>query len=91
VYVLLLTPLLLWWRGRQPSLRPGVWLYALALPLGLNEALLKPLFPETHNLVADWYIFVHYLLLTVYGFVLASTPGTWDWLAARRRVSLALG
>jgi peptidoglycan/LPS O-acetylase OafA/YrhL len=91
VYVLLLTPLLLWWRGRRPALRPGVWLYALALPLGLNETLLKPLFPETHNLTSDWYIFVHYLLLTVYGFVLASVPGVWDWLAARRRVSLALG
>ena len=41
----------------QPALRPGVWMYALALPLGINEALLKPLFPESHNLVSDWYIF----------------------------------
>ena len=61
--------------------RPGAWLLALALPLGINEALLKPLFPETHNLVSDWYIFNHYLLLTIYGFVLASMPGAWDWLA----------
>jgi len=91
VYVLLLAPLLMWWRNRRSSLRPGAWLYALALPLALNEALLKPLFPETHNLTGDWYIFVHYLLLTVYGFVLASIPGAWDWLAAKRRVSLALG
>ncbi len=91
VYVLLLTPLLLWWRSRPSSLRPGAWLYALALPLALNEALLKPLFPETHNLISDWYIFVHYLLLTLYGFLLASIPGAWDWLAARRRMSLALG
>ncbi len=49
--------------------------YALALPLGINEALLKPLFPESHNLISDWYIFNHYLLLTLYGFVLASMPG----------------
>jgi len=93
-YVLLLTPLMLWWRTRfaqRPGLRPGAWLYALALPLGINEALLKPLFPEAHNLVHDWYILIHYLLLTVYGFLLASMPGAWDWLAAKRRVSLAIG
>ena len=91
VYVLLLMPLLLWWRRARPVLRPGAWIYALALPLGLNEALLKSLFPETHNLVSDWYTFNHYLLLTVYGFVLASMPGAWDWLAQRRRWSLAIG
>ena len=46
-----------------------------------------------HNLVHDWYIFIHYLLLTVYGFLLASMPGAWDWIRPRsdacrlRRVS----
>jgi len=73
-YVLLLLPLMLWWRKARPVLKPGAWILALALPLGINEALLKPLFPETHNLVHDWYVFIHYLLLTVYGFVLASSP-----------------
>src|SRR6187399_1277506 len=53
--------------------------------------LLKPLFPESHNLVHDWYIFIHYLLLTIYGFVLASMPGVWDWFARRRHWSLAIG
>jgi peptidoglycan/LPS O-acetylase OafA/YrhL len=90
-YVLLLMPLLLWWRRAKPVIRPGAWIFALALPLGLNEALLKPIFPETHNLVSDWYTFNHYLLLTIYGFVLASIQGAWDWLAERRRWSLALG
>ena len=89
-YVLLLTPLLSWWRKR-PVLRPGLWLYALALPLAVNEALLKPLFPESHDLISDWYIFIHYLLLTVYGILLASMSGAWDWLAEKRRVSLAAG
>jgi len=91
VYVLLLMPLLLWWRSAKRELKPGIWIYALALPLGINEALLKPMFPETHNLVRDWYIFVHYLLLTIYGYVIASTPGAWDWMARRRHWSLALG
>jgi glucan biosynthesis protein C len=90
VYALLLLPLMLWWRKRRPALRPGAWLLLLALPLGVNEALLKPHFPETHNLISDWYIFIHYLLLTLYGFVLASSTGIWDWLARFRRKSLAI-
>jgi len=89
-YVLLLLPLMLWWRKARPALKPGAWIVLLALPLGLNEAVLKPLFPETHNLVHDWYIFIHYLLLTVYGFALASSPSTWDWLAKVRRPMLAI-
>ena len=91
VYVLMLVPLLLWWRRAKHQPRPGVWIYALALPLGINEALLKPLFPEAHNLTSDWYIFIHYLLLTIYGFVIASVQGAWDWFAQQRRWSLALG
>jgi glucan biosynthesis protein C len=94
-YVLLLLPLMAWWRARckdrQPKIAPGLWIHALALPLGVNEALLKPLFPESHNLTSDWYIFNHYLLLTAYGFVLASMRGTWDWVADRRHWSLGLG
>ena len=90
VYVLLLLPLMLWWRRAQPVIRPGAWMFLLALPLAVNEALLKPHFPETHSLTNDWYIFNHYLLLTVYGFALASMREGWEWLAERRRVSLAL-
>ena len=88
-YVLLLLPLMLWWRKARPALKPGAWLLALSLPLGINEAVLKPIFPETHNLVHDWYLFIHYLLLTAYGFVLASSPASWDWLAQFRRRALA--
>ena len=91
-YVLLLLPLMLWWRKARPALKPGAWIVLLALPLGLNEAVLKPLFPETHNLVHDWYIFIHYLLLTVYGFALASvgapspaSPRSTDSTRARSR------
>ncbi|MFC4526718.1 acyltransferase family protein [Dyella halodurans] len=91
VYVLVLLPVMLWWRRVTPPLAPGVWLYALGVPLGLNEALLKPLFPEAHTLVSDWYIFNHYLLLTAYGYVMASIPGVWKWLSDHRRWSLAAG
>lgn len=89
VYVLMLLPLMLWWTKAKPALKPGTWIVLLALPLGINEMFLKPIFPQTHNLVHDWYLFIHYLLLTVYGFALASSPSTWDWLAKVRRPVLA--
>jgi surface polysaccharide O-acyltransferase-like enzyme len=89
-YVLLLLPLMAWWRRTRPSVSAGPWLFALGLPLGINEALLKPYFPETHNLTSDWYVFIHYLLLTVYGFALASAEGAWDWIARQRHRALAL-
>jgi glucan biosynthesis protein C len=91
VYVLLLLPAMLWWKRATPRVAPGAWLLLLGLPLGINEALLKPLFPETHNLVSDWYIFNHYLLLTAYGYVMASMPGVWKWLSEFRRWSLITG
>lgn len=89
VYVMLLLPLIAWLRSRRLRLKPGAWIAALALPLGANEALLKPLFPETHNLVADWWVFNHYLLLTLYGYLLAAT-GAWEWLEKTRRRSLGV-
>lgn len=91
LYVIVLLPVLVWWKRRHSVLAPGAWLYLLALPLAVNEALLKPRFPESHNLVSDWYVFVHYLLLTGYGYLLASMPRSWDWLAEQRRRTLAAG
>jgi glucan biosynthesis protein C len=88
VYVLLALPFVRAWRPTRARPKPGAWLYLLALPLGINEALLKPRFPEAHTLINDWYIFIHYLLLTVYGIVIASMCDAWDWFAAWRRVSL---
>jgi peptidoglycan/LPS O-acetylase OafA/YrhL len=87
VYVLLLLPLMLWWRRAKPALEPGLWIALLALPLGLDEALLKPIFGETHDLLHDGYLFTYYLLFTLYGFVLASSPSAWDWLAKVRRAT----
>jgi peptidoglycan/LPS O-acetylase OafA/YrhL len=91
VYVIVLLPLLAAWRRARWTLQPGPWLYLLGLPLAINEALLKPLFPESHSLTNDWYIFNHYLLLTLYGFALASMPGVWDWFARWRHRLLAIG
>jgi glucan biosynthesis protein C len=90
IYVPLLLPVLSFLKRTQNALKPGVWVYALALPLGLNEALLRPHFPVTHALIDDWYVFVHYLLFTLYGLMFASCEGVWDWLARERRRALAI-
>jgi len=91
VYVVLLLPAMLWWKRTAQHIAPGKWLFLLGIPLGINEALLKLRFPETHNLVSDWYIFNHYLLLTAYGYFMASMPGVWKWLSDFRRWSLVMG
>ncbi|HEX7814394.1 acyltransferase family protein [Dyella sp.] len=91
VYILLLVPAMLWWKKAGVRITPGAWLFALGIPLGLNETWLKPIFGETHNLVSDWYIFNHYLLLTVYGYLMASMPGVWSWLSRMRRWACLAG
>lgn len=88
VYVPLLLPIIAAAKHIQWTPKPGLWLMLPALPLALNEALLKPWFPESHALIDDWYVFNHYLLLTLYGVVLARIPGTWDWLAQHRKAWL---
>jgi glucan biosynthesis protein C len=91
VYVLVLLPAMLWWKRMALRVAPGMWLLLLGIPLGVNEVLLKPRFPEAHTLVSDWYIFNHYLMLTAYGYVMASMPGIWKWLSDFRRWSLLTG
>ncbi|HEY5810911.1 MAG TPA: acyltransferase, partial [Povalibacter sp.] len=91
LYAVVLLPLLVWWRQKNFAIRLGPWAYLAFLPLALNEALLKPLFPETHALIGDWYVFNHYLLFTLYGFALASSAANWDWFARWRYVSLGIG
>lgn len=89
VYVPLLLPFVDYAKHARWVPKPGAWFVLLALPLALNEALLKPWFPESHALINDWYVFNHYLLLTLYGVLLARIPGAWDWLARHRKAWLA--
>jgi peptidoglycan/LPS O-acetylase OafA/YrhL len=89
VYVLLLLPVLLRWRRSAVQVQPGTWLYFLVVPLAVNEAVLRPLFPGTLNLLGDWYVFNQYLLITLFGFLLASIREGWNWLESHRRLSFS--
>lgn len=94
LYSLCLLPLFLLWRERAAPCLGRVfatpWVYALALPLALNEWLLKPAFPERHDLVHDWYLHGLYAQLFLFGFGLARTPGALERLAAWRGRSLGM-
>ncbi|HEX7090096.1 MAG TPA: acyltransferase [Longimicrobiales bacterium] len=74
------------WCQRRPST-----LFLFALPILASEIALRPAWPATHNLVADWANFVTYLILFVYGYVLYSDERFGAAIERRRRAALMLG
>ena len=51
-YCLLLIPLFAYWYKYRSQLQPGNWLYALGLPLGINEAILNS--ESSNSSVGTW-------------------------------------
>jgi glucan biosynthesis protein C len=70
--------------------RPGNVLI-LVLPLILIQLTLRPYWPDTRNLVSDWFNFAFYLTLFIYGYVLAPLTGFWQAAERQRYLFLALG
>jgi glucans biosynthesis protein C len=70
--------------------RPG-GLLLIAAPIVLGEVLLRPVWPSTHNLVADWANFTSYLLVFLAGFLLCSHDRLWRAMQEQRRGYLLLG
>jgi glucan biosynthesis protein C len=62
-----------------------------ALPLVLIQLLLRPYWPDTRNLVSDWFNFAFYLTLFLYGYLLGPLAGFWQAAERLRYVALALG
>ncbi|MBC8085240.1 MAG: glucan biosynthesis protein, partial [Hymenobacter sp.] len=60
-------------------------------PLVLIEILLRNQWPDTRNLVADWYNFAFYLTCLLYGFGLSLHESVWPQVEQNRRGYLALG
>ncbi|WP_276371633.1 acyltransferase family protein [Chryseolinea sp. H1M3-3] len=61
------------------------------IPLFLTELFLRPHWPDTRNLVSDWYNFLFYFLIFIYGFFFATAGSFWDMLEHRRSMYLLLG
>ncbi len=74
VLSLALLPVLLVLRSRRPTGSPTLLLVLLGLPTLVAEALLRPSFPTTHNLVHDWANLAHYGLLLAIGCYVAAQP-----------------
>jgi hypothetical protein len=99
-YSILALPLFIYLRSQHGEkilsslsnlLAKGFWILALIIPLVLTEALLRSRWPDTRNLISDWYNFVFYLIIFTYGYFLASSQKLWTSIENHRRVYLALG
>ena len=70
--------------------RPGRVL-VFALPLILLQLTLRPYWPDTRNLISDWFNFAFYLTLFIYGYLLGPLAGFWQAAERQRYLFLALG
>ena len=70
--------------------RPGAVLL-FALPLIIIQLTLRPYWPDTRNLVHDWFNFAFYLTLFLYGYLLGPLAGFWQAAERQRYLLLALG
>lgn len=70
-------------RGSRLALLP-------ALPLALATLLLQERFPDTGDLIHDWYRHAVYFTVFLYGYWLGTDAGLWTELARLRRRTLAL-
>ena len=61
-----------------------------ALPLFIYSVALQARFPDTHELINDWYVHAVYFTIFLYGWCLATSDALWAELAALRRRSLSL-
>ncbi|MFQ5473727.1 MAG: acyltransferase family protein [Dehalococcoidia bacterium] len=100
VYSLAALPLL-WALGRPVGRRvidvlarvlsfPGMILLALA-PLVVSDVLLRPNWPDTHNLTADWANLTHSLILFIYGYLVCADERIWRAMDRMRWFAIGTG
>jgi hypothetical protein len=66
-------------------------LLLMALPLFVIESTLRHRWPDTRNLVSDWYNFSFYFVVFIYGYVLSGSRSIWQTIENDRRTYLLLG
>ena len=77
-------------RQKFTDLRGLPLLLLPALPLFIYSVALQARFPDTHELINDWYVHAMYFTIFLYGWCLATSDALWAELAALRRRSLSL-
>ena len=77
-------------RQKFTDLRGLPLLLLPALPLFIYSVALQARFPDTHELINDWYVHAVYFTIFLYGWCLATSDALWAELAALRRRSLSL-
>ena len=99
VYCLLCLPLFLYLRkesGKKLLEKVAVFLgkpgmiFTFAIPLTLVFNLLALDWPESHNLVADWYYLSYCMLFFIYGYIICSNKRFWNILENQRYISLCI-
>lgn len=79
-YSLILIPVFVWLRRPGAARQFGAWLgegfrpFLVIVPLGLIEAVLRPMFPSTHALIDDWANHASFISIIVVGGLVAVSP-----------------
>ncbi len=68
-----------------------VRLLLLFLPLVLVEVFLRERWPDTRNLISDWYNFIFYIIIFIYGYAIALTEFLWGRIEKDRFIYLITG
>ena len=101
-YLWIYTALLLGGFALAPHLRAwldarGRWLLAgprlFLVPAGVLIAarlVLRHFWPETHNLIDDWYLHTVYFLCFLFGYLFATSDAVWDGFKGRRHLALGV-
>ena len=90
VYIRKHDTLFIAWVKRKIQNPWGIYLFII--PLYLEESLVEPFFPITHDLIHDWFNFVSSITLFFYGFVLIATGNVfWETVSKIKNRALVLG
>lgn len=63
----------------------------LLLMLLLTEYFLRDTWPDTRNLISDWYNFIFYFITFLSGYIIASTEKIWDTIEKNRKILFLSG
>ena len=99
-YVILALPIFVYFRSEpgkklinkvEPFVSKRLGILVLVIPLLIVEISLRSRWPDTRNLISDWYNFSFYFMIFIYGYLIASGKTLWSAIENDRRIYLLLG